>query len=151
MLKGGRGGSGRSPKHAGPLKSGHIAFQCCPLGSFLMKIDSFQAITSTIQTCTKQPRKTRPHLDLSGNNGSWVFLGFLSVRTESAGCVALFFKFLENAQRSPTQFCGKCAKCHLDYPEMTGRCPQCALGLPQACWCTPPRVVTLSSNKIHKN
>ena len=80
------------------------------------EIEDFQAITSTLQTCTKQLRKTRPHPNLSGNNGSWAFLGFLSVRTESAGCVALFFKFLENALRSPTQFCGKCAKCHLDPP-----------------------------------
>ena len=97
-----------------------------------MKINSFQAITSTIQTCTKQLRKTRPHPHLSGNNGSWVFLGFLSVRTESSGCVALFFKFLENALRSPTQFCGKCTKCHLDHQndwEVPAVCFGAALGV----------------------
>ena len=71
---------------------------------------------STIQTCTKQLRKTRPHLNLLGNNRSWLFLGILSVRTESAGGVALFFKFLENALCSPTLFFGKCTKCHLDPP-----------------------------------
>ena len=71
---------------------------------------------STIQTCTKQLRKTRPHPNLSGNNGPWVFLGFLSVRTESAGRVALFFKFLENALCSLTLFFGKCTKYHLDPP-----------------------------------
>ena len=81
-----------------------------------MKVDSFQTITSTFQTHTKNLRKAPQSPNLSGNNGPWVFLGFLSVRTESAGCVALFFKFLENALRSPTQFCGKCTKCHLDPP-----------------------------------
>ena len=35
-------------------------------------------------------------------------------------------------------------------PGMTERCTQCVLGLPQACWCTTPRVLT-HSRALHQH